>query len=56
MNAVKIMEDIDVTDSAFIAVGLAINADGIWTEDKDFYKQKTVKVYSTSELVELLEK
>jgi predicted nucleic acid-binding protein len=54
MNAVNIMRDIDVTDVAFIAVSLASNADGIWTEDKGFSRQKIVKVYSTIDLIELI--
>jgi predicted nucleic acid-binding protein len=54
MNAVNIMRDIDVTDAAFIAVSLASNADGIWTEDKGFSRQKIVKVYSTIDLIELI--
>lgn len=54
MNAVKIMSKIDLNDSAFVAVGLAMNLDGIWTEDKHFHNQQILKVYKTKELVELL--
>ena len=50
------MNEIDVTDSAFIAVALALNTDGIWTEDKDFLKQNNVKVYSTGDLAKMLDK
>jgi predicted nucleic acid-binding protein len=55
LNAVCIMNDIDVTDSAFIAAALGLKAEGIWTEDKDFSKQNVVKVFSTQALIELLE-
>ena len=54
LNAVNLMKEIDVTDSSFIALALALNADGVWTEDKDFLKQKAVKVFSTSDLIQLL--
>ena len=53
-DAVKIMSNIDINDSAFIALGLALKADGIWTEDKDFYEQNILKVYSTNELFSLI--
>ena len=54
MNAVKIMSKIDLNDSAFVAVGLAMNLDGIWTENKHLHKQQILKVYTTKELAELL--
>ena len=48
-KAVDIMRDIDITDSAFIAVALALEADGVWTEDKDFLKQNAVRLFSTGD-------
>ena len=54
MDAVKIMINIDINDSAFIALGLAMKADGIWTKDKGYYKQKVLTVYSTKELFNLI--
>jgi len=42
----------DVGDVPFIALALAINAECIWTDDKDFQKQKRIRVYSTKEMCE----
>jgi predicted nucleic acid-binding protein len=33
---------------------LAVPNEGIWTEDKDFEKQKTVKIWKTKELKEYI--
>jgi len=55
VTAMKIMEDIDIKDAPFLAVGLALNADGIWTEDEHFHEQKLLKVYSTKELTALIQ-
>jgi len=56
MDAVEIMINIDITDSPFIALGLAMKADGIWTKDKGYYKQNELKVYSTKELLNFIKK
>ena len=56
IRAVDIMKEFDVTDSAFIALALALKADGIWTEDKHFLKQNNVKIYSTVELNRMLDR
>jgi len=48
-EAIEIMKDIDEKDSPFIALAITLNC-AIWSNDKDFKKQKKVKVYSTSEL------
>jgi predicted nucleic acid-binding protein len=53
-DAIEIMEHIDVKDAPFIAVGIALNVDGIWTEDKHFSKQAAVRVYSTKDVEEIL--
>jgi len=47
----RIMDHIDPDDSPFIAASLSIENDGIWTDDPHFTKQKSVKVWKTSELV-----
>lgn len=49
-----IMKDIDERDAPFLAVGMAIGADGIWTEDRHFQKQNTLKVYSTKDLLDFV--
>ncbi len=53
-EAEETMKDVDIKDSPFIAVGLAIKADGIWTEDKHFYKQNKLRVYTTKELIDAI--
>jgi len=52
--ALDIMKDIDIKDSSFLAVGLAINAQGIWTEDGDFLRQTKLQVYATKDLLEMI--
>jgi len=51
-----IMSDVDPDDTAFLALGLALKCDGIWTEDNDFNNQKVLKVYLTKDLLEIIEK
>ncbi|MBI5389071.1 hypothetical protein HZB01_01690 [Candidatus Woesearchaeota archaeon] len=50
-DADKIMRDIDLNDSPILACALAIPNDGIWTEDKHFEKQGTVKVLKTKDML-----
>ena len=56
MDAVKIMINIDINDSAFIALGLAMKVNGIWTKDKGYYEQNVLRVYSTEELYTFIKK
>ena len=56
LKALKIMNTVDPNDSVFLALGLSIDVAGIWTEDKDFYAQNILRVYSTKELLRLLDK
>jgi predicted nucleic acid-binding protein len=53
-KAINIMKDIDIKDVPFLAVGLAINADGIWTEDKHFLRQNAIRIYNTAELTDMM--
>lgn len=53
-DARKIMDRIDPDDSPFIALALAIENDGVWTEDKHFEKQKVVRAWKTTELLSLM--
>ena len=55
-DAKKIMDPIDPDDSVFLALAMCISNDGIWTGDKDFEKQNIVKVWTTLDLLEYLEK
>lgn len=54
--AIKIMQDIDIKDAPFLAIGLALNLDGIWSDDEHFLKQNEMKTYSTSNLLVILKK
>lgn len=53
-RAMRIMEPVDENDAPFLAVGLALGIEGIWTEDRHFHGQDLLKVYSTGDLVETL--
>ena len=43
----------DVKDVPFIALCLALSADGIWSDDKDFVNQKDIRVFTTKELLQI---
>jgi predicted nucleic acid-binding protein len=55
-HALRCMEHVDEDDTPFLAVGFALDLDGIWTEDRHFLRQDFLKVYSTNELVSCIEK
>jgi predicted nucleic acid-binding protein len=50
-EALRIMEPIDVKDAPFLVVGIAVKAEGIWTDDNHFQKQDRLKTYTTKELM-----
>ena len=50
-EAIKVMESIDEKDAPFIACAIAIKADGILSFDKDFTKQKRIKLLEIKELL-----
>ncbi len=52
-NAKEIMKE-DVKDAPYIACYLALNCNGIWTNDPD-YEGKGIRIFSTAELLELME-
>ena len=51
-KGLKAIGKIDKDDAPFIALALALSADGIWSNDKDFEKQDMVKVWKTKDLAE----
>ena len=55
LKALKIMSKIDPDDTAFLALGLSQKIDGIWTEDNHFKYQKIFKVYSTKDLLKMMQ-
>ncbi len=44
----------DQDDAPFIAVSLAMKADGIWSDDKHFQQQTKVKIYKTEDMIRLI--
>lgn len=50
-KALEVMKDIDRKDAPFLAIGLAINADGIWTGDPHLRQQNLVRVFSIKDLM-----
>jgi len=50
-KAKSIMETVDRDDVLFIATALAIQNEGIWSDDKHFDEQMKVKVWKTSDLI-----
>ena len=53
-RSIKIMESVDENDAPFLAVGLALKLDGIWTEDRHFLQQDRITVYHTGDLVQII--
>ncbi|MBI2126084.1 MAG: PIN domain-containing protein [Thaumarchaeota archaeon] len=51
-EAERIIGKIDTGDIPFIALALAIECDGIWSDDKDLKRQAKVKVWSTREIIQ----
>lgn len=57
MNEAKnIMDGIDPNDTPFVALGLALENDGIWSEDEHFKEQNRIRVWKTKELLALIRK
>jgi predicted nucleic acid-binding protein len=53
-EAIGIMKNIDVKDAPFLAVGMALGLDGIWSEDRHFQGQDRLKVYDTGAMMSML--
>lgn len=54
-EAEQIMDKIDPDDTPFIALALAVENDGIWSDDKHFEQQNRIKFWKTYSLLKLLE-
>jgi predicted nucleic acid-binding protein len=50
LNTAKTLIE-DINDAPFIALCLAIKADGIWSDDTHFYTQKQFTVFRTKDLL-----
>jgi predicted nucleic acid-binding protein len=44
------MNGVDLKDAPFLAVGIALNLMGIWSEDSHFTKQALLPIYSNKML------
>lgn len=55
-EAREIMENSDLEDVPFVALALSFDNDGIWTDDKDFKEQNRVRIWTTKELIDFIEK
>ena len=49
----RIIGKIDKKDIAFISCALAVDADGIWSEDRHFEEQNKIRVLKTKEMLTL---
>jgi len=45
----------DISDVAFIALGIFLKADGIWSDDAHFLEQNKIKIFQTRDMVKLME-
>jgi len=52
----EIMKNININDATFLATALVLKDSIIWSDDKDFEKQKLIKVLKTKGMLRLLEK
>lgn len=53
-RAMDVMQDIDMKDAPFLAIGLALDVDGIWSDDKHFTRQDVVKTFTTRDLIGIM--
>ncbi|MCL4379198.1 MAG: PIN domain-containing protein [Candidatus Marsarchaeota archaeon] len=53
-QAKEIMDKIDKDDTKFIALALATENNGIWSDDRHFRMQKTIPLFTTKILVRFL--
>ncbi|MFH0859857.1 MAG: PIN domain-containing protein [Candidatus Altiarchaeota archaeon] len=53
-KAHRIMKDVDPADTPYLALAMSFQNDGIWSDDKHFQKQETVKVWKTKDIIELI--
>jgi len=53
-EAKKIMDALDPDDTPFIALALAVENDGIWSDDKHVKQQNTIRIWETKDLLTLI--
>ena len=49
-----IMKSIDIKDAWFLAVGISLQLEGIWTQDPHFDRQDVLRPYTNKVLLDLL--
>jgi len=55
-EAKKIMDALDPDDTPFVALALAVENDGIWSDDKHFKQQNTIRIWETKDLLTLIKR
>jgi len=53
-QAKKIMDALDPDDTPFVALALAVENDGIWSDDKHFRQQNRIRIWETKDLLTLI--
>ncbi|MFI5420116.1 MAG: PIN domain-containing protein [Nitrososphaerales archaeon] len=53
-EARDIMQAIDPDDAIFVAAALAVENEGIWSDDRHFQRQKKTRIFSTTELLDIV--
>jgi len=54
--AKEIMDPIDPGDTPFVALALAVESAGIWSDDRHFERQNQIKIWRTRVLLDALDK
>lgn len=52
-EANEIIGNTDMEDAPFIALALSIENNGIWTDDSDFNKQDSIKIWKTKDILSI---
>lgn len=55
-DAIRVMEAIDSRDAPYVATALAIDCDGIWSDDPHLKRQEIVACWTTKELLRELKR
>jgi len=55
-EAEKIMDALDPDDTPFVALALAVENDGIWSDDKHLKQQTRIRIWETENLLTLIRK
>ena len=50
-KAEAMLQDVDVQDAPYVALALAIGADGVWSEDRALTRVRGLRVVRTADLV-----